>query len=141
MYYDLLSKLKNAEMAKKETVYTGFSKMDHAILKVLAKYKFVKEVQKKTSNGKPMLEVKLAGKKNDPAIREFQIRDQGIDVAATFASAKPVLPPYFTMPRRTRTSEPMRLMNGHSNALTFHRFNDLTLQHVKSPFTCLVLCH
>src|SRR6266481_1341584 len=73
MYYDLLPKLKNAEMAQKETVYSGFSKMDFAILKILAQYKFVKEVQKKTAAGKNVLEVKLAGKKNDPAISEFKI--------------------------------------------------------------------
>lgn len=73
MYYDLLAKIKNAEMAKKEKLTTPFSKFDLAVAKVLVKAGYLNDVQKKSSNRQNFLEIKLAGAKKKPAINGFKI--------------------------------------------------------------------
>jgi small subunit ribosomal protein S8 len=59
MYYDLLTKIKNAEQAKKEGLTTPFSKMDFAVAKILAQAGYISDVQKKTTGRVDSLEIKL----------------------------------------------------------------------------------
>ncbi len=59
MYYDAIIKVKNAQMAGKESVLVPYSRMDYAIFRVLADRRFVKDVQRKTIGRRNMLEVKL----------------------------------------------------------------------------------
>jgi len=63
MYWDLLPRIKNAEMAGKNSFLAPFSKMDHAVSEVLRDAGYVKDAQKKTTGKKHFLEIKLNPKK------------------------------------------------------------------------------
>ena len=76
MYYDLLAKIKNAGRAKKEAVFTPFSKMDFEIAKILVEKKYLTDVQKKNIDRKSFMEVKLAYRDGEPAISDFKIRSK-----------------------------------------------------------------
>ena len=73
MYYDLLAKIKNAEMAKKKKLTAPFSKFDLAVAKVLVKAGYLNDVQKKSSNRQSFLEIKLVDAKKRPVINGFKI--------------------------------------------------------------------
>ncbi len=60
MYYDLLIRIKNAEVAEKDSLVAGFSGLDLAVAKILAEGGYIKDVQKKTVGKKSFLEIKLA---------------------------------------------------------------------------------
>ncbi|MBI3046616.1 MAG: 30S ribosomal protein S8 [Candidatus Harrisonbacteria bacterium] len=59
MYYDLLTKIKNAQAVKKESIKIPYTNMDFAIAEILAKHKFVEEVFKKGRMPKRVLDIKL----------------------------------------------------------------------------------
>ncbi len=59
MVNDTLTKIKNAQAAKKESLKISFSNMDLAVLEVLEKNKFVESVAKKGRMPKRIIEVKL----------------------------------------------------------------------------------
>ena len=59
MYIDLLTKIKNAGMAKQEGIKTHYSKMDEAILSVLAKNRYIEDFDKKGRGPKKVLDVKI----------------------------------------------------------------------------------
>lgn len=73
MYYDLLARIKNAEMAKKGTVVAPFSKMDHEIAQILVAAKYIRGAEKKIIHKKNFLEIKLSYKDHLPAIRDFKV--------------------------------------------------------------------
>ncbi|PIT92290.1 MAG: 30S ribosomal protein S8 [Candidatus Harrisonbacteria bacterium CG10_big_fil_rev_8_21_14_0_10_42_17] len=60
MYTDTLTRIRNAQAVRKETVKMPFSKMDLAVLELLKDHKYIEEVQKKGRHPKRVLEVKLA---------------------------------------------------------------------------------
>jgi len=64
MYYDLLPKIKNAILARKEKITVPFSKMDLAILKSLVAGGYVKSVEKKTVGRRNLLDVHLRDRKD-----------------------------------------------------------------------------
>src|SRR5258708_6172531 len=72
MYYDLLPRIKNAYMAKKETTTAPFSKMDFAIAKVLVDAGYLKDAQKKSGGRYPALELRLAYKNDKPVFTDFK---------------------------------------------------------------------
>ena len=74
MYYDLLVKIKNAQMAKKESVQTRFSKFDFAVLKALAGARYIEDVQKKNIGKRTILEIKLKYKNHMPAMTDFRLK-------------------------------------------------------------------
>mgnify|MGYP001586230108 CR=1 FL=1 len=76
MYYDLLARIKNAFLAEKISLLSPFSKMDFEIAKILAREKYLKEVQKKVVNRKNFLEIKLAYQNHKPSFRDFKIMSQ-----------------------------------------------------------------
>lgn len=59
MYIDLLTKLKNAQKAKKESLKVPFSTMDFAIAEILSARGFVGAVSKKGRMPKRVLEIDL----------------------------------------------------------------------------------
>lgn len=73
MYYDLLAKIKNAGLVKKEGFVTSFSNFDFEVAKVLMAGHFLKDVQKKTVGSKKYLEVKVNYKNNAPVMSDFKI--------------------------------------------------------------------
>ena len=60
MHYDLITRIKNAESAEKDSLIAIFSKVDFAIAKILAEAGYIKDVQKKSMGRKSFLEIKLA---------------------------------------------------------------------------------
>jgi len=59
MYFDLLTKIKNAQAVKKESIKMPYSNMDMKIAEILAANKFVESVEKKGRLPKRIIEVKL----------------------------------------------------------------------------------
>ncbi len=59
MYTDLLTKLRNAQKARKEMLKLPYSNMDFAVAELLGKYNFVENVSKKGRMPKRVIEIKL----------------------------------------------------------------------------------
>ncbi len=73
MYYDLLTKIKNAERARKESILTPYAEFDFAVAKLLQTHGFVKEVEKRAIGRKNFIEVKLKYRNGEPALTDFKI--------------------------------------------------------------------
>ncbi len=73
MYYNLLAKIRNAALAKKDTLVVPFSNFDYNVAKLLAERGYLKDVQKKTSGNKKFIEIKLSYKNSSPSISGFKI--------------------------------------------------------------------
>ena|SRR6185369_9606444 len=73
MYYDLLAKIKNAQMARKESFQTSYSKADFEVAKILIAAGYLKDAQKKTVGKKNYLEVRLAYKNHKGALSDFKL--------------------------------------------------------------------
>lgn len=73
MYYDLLAKIKNGELAKKDRILVPFSRLDFAVAKILAEAGYLSGAQKKSVGRHNFIELKLAGTKNGPAVSGFKI--------------------------------------------------------------------
>lgn len=69
MYTDLLTRLKNAQAVKKESVKLPYSKMDEAVLGVLLRHGYVEDVQKRGRMPKRILDVKLKYSEMEGVIR------------------------------------------------------------------------
>ncbi|TSC96708.1 MAG: small subunit ribosomal protein S8 [Parcubacteria group bacterium Athens0714_26] len=63
----LLTKIKNGQAVKKETVKEPYSKMNMAVLEILKKYNYIESVSTK-SNSQKTIEVKLKYKNNKGVI-------------------------------------------------------------------------
>lgn len=91
MYYDTIIKVKNAQMARKESVLVPYSRVDHAVLRALAEKRFVKDVQRKTVGRRNMLEVRLKYEGGKPRIEGVKIMSKpGRRVYRPYAELKPV---------------------------------------------------
>ncbi|TSC82027.1 MAG: small subunit ribosomal protein S8 [Parcubacteria group bacterium Gr01-1014_20] len=73
MYQDLLSKIRNAGLARKDSLLVPFSDMDFSISKILANGGYVKEAQKKTISRKNFIEIRLDYNGRDPILKNFKI--------------------------------------------------------------------
>lgn len=73
MHYDLLAKIKNAYAARKEGFQTPYSKLNHEVAKLLVRYRFLKDVQKRVSDKKLFLDIKLAYDDGSPRFQDFKI--------------------------------------------------------------------
>jgi len=73
MYYDLLAQLKNATRARKEQITVPFSKMDYAVLKVLADAGYVRAPEKEVVGKKSFITVRLIYKNKIGAIDDFKL--------------------------------------------------------------------
>lgn len=91
MYYDAIIKVKNAQMARKESVFVPYSQMDHAVLRALAERRFIKEVQRKTIGRRNMIEVKLKYENGSPRIEGVKIVSKpSRRIYKPYAELKPV---------------------------------------------------
>ncbi|BCX16146.1 MAG: 30S ribosomal protein S8 [Candidatus Parcubacteria bacterium] len=72
MYINLLTQLKNAQMAGKEKIKFPFSKMDEKIASLLAENGFIASVEKKGRGTKRFLEIFLSYKNKKGAIAGFR---------------------------------------------------------------------
>jgi len=59
MYINLLTQLKNAQAAKKESIKVPYSKIDERILEILKKNGYVEDFEKKGRGAKRILEIGL----------------------------------------------------------------------------------
>ena len=73
MYIDLLTKLKNAQAVKRESIKLPYSNMDLAIAEVLSKHKFIEEASKKGRMPKRLLELRLKYKEGNGVIQGIKI--------------------------------------------------------------------
>lgn len=68
MYIDLLTKIKNAQQARKETLKVYYSNMDMAIADILVKENYIESAAKKGRVPKRVIEIKLKYKDKEGAI-------------------------------------------------------------------------
>ncbi len=68
MYLDLLTKIKNAQKARKETLKVPYSNLDFAVAEVLAKNNYLDSVAKKGRMPKRVIEIKLRYEKGHGVI-------------------------------------------------------------------------
>ncbi len=73
MYYNLLTKIKNAQAVKAESIKIPLSNMDLVIAELLAKHKFIDEAVKKGRAPKRILEVKLKYKQGKGAVQGVRL--------------------------------------------------------------------
>ena len=73
MYWDLLPKIKNAVRAKHQSLHVPYSKMDYAVAQVLLQEGYLKDVQKKTSGRRTVLELKLAYERGEAVFGDFKL--------------------------------------------------------------------
>lgn len=73
MYYDLLPKLKNATRARKESIRVPYSKMDLAVLRVLAARGYVKDAEKEMVGRKQFIGIRLAYKDKQGVMSDFKL--------------------------------------------------------------------
>lgn len=59
MYINLLTKLKNAQAVKKESIKIPYSKMDERILEVLKENNYIKDFDKRGKGTKRVMEIEL----------------------------------------------------------------------------------
>lgn len=73
MYIDLLTKIKNAQAVKKETIKVPYSKMDEEITSVLVKNGYLDGFEKKGRNPKRILDIKLKYNEGGGAISGIKL--------------------------------------------------------------------
>ena len=73
MYTDFLTRIRNAQAAKKETLKAPFSKMDMAIAELLAKKGYIERAEKKGRMPRRVIEVTLRYKDGVPAIQHVTL--------------------------------------------------------------------
>lgn len=59
MYIDLLTKIKNAQAAKKENLKVSYSKMDERILEILKDSGYIDDFEKKGRGAKRIMDIEL----------------------------------------------------------------------------------
>lgn len=74
MYLNVLTKIRNAQAVRQESVKVPFSNFDAAILEVLEKRKFIESVAKKGRMPKRILEVQLRYVKGKGAITGMKVQ-------------------------------------------------------------------
>lgn len=72
MYVDLLTKIKNAQAAEKESIKVMYANMDFAIAEILAKHQFIKAVFKKGRMPKRVIDIRLKYKDGKGVIQGFR---------------------------------------------------------------------
>ena len=91
MYTDVLTRIRNAQAAKKDSLKVPFSNMDLVILELLARYGYVASVNKKGRMPKRVIEVMLKyDEKKAGAIRG--VSHLSVPSRRVYASAKELRP-------------------------------------------------
>jgi len=88
---DLIIRIKNGYMAKKETIESPYSKYKEAVLKKLVDLKFIKGYKIKGEIKKNMI-IDLAYEEGKPAISDIKVYSKpGMRVYISYKNLKPVL--------------------------------------------------
>ena len=88
---DLIIRIKNGYMAKKETIESPYSKYKEAVLKKLVDLKFIKGYKVKGEIKKNMI-IDLAYEEGKPAISDIKVYSKpGMRVYISYKNLKPVL--------------------------------------------------
>ena len=91
MYTDILTQLKNAQLAKKKKIKVPYSNLDMAVLEILSKHGFIEEVSKKGRMPKRVIEIKLKYSENKGVIDGFKlISKPSQKIYSGFKNLKPV---------------------------------------------------
>ena len=91
MYTDLLTKIKNAQAVKKESIKVSYSKMDEAILALLTKNKYIEDCEKKGRGPKKILDIRLKYNDKIPAIADVKfVSKPGRRIYLGYKDLKPV---------------------------------------------------
>jgi len=91
MYTDILTQLKNAQLAKKKKIKVPHSNLDMAVLEILSKHGFIEEVSKKGRMPKRVIEIKLKYSENKGVIDGFKlISKPSQKIYSGFKNLKPV---------------------------------------------------
>jgi small subunit ribosomal protein S8 len=69
---NLITQLKNAGNAGHESVTVSYSKLKYAVLEVLKKEGFIKDIEEKTEKGRKMLVISLLSENRTPRISGVQ---------------------------------------------------------------------
>jgi small subunit ribosomal protein S8 len=72
MHYDILPKIKNAGVARKESLFTKNSKLAYAFAQALVRTGYLKAASVKVSGKKSFLELKLAYRNGVPVMQDFR---------------------------------------------------------------------
>jgi small subunit ribosomal protein S8 len=73
MYYNLLSQIKNALLARKDKIVVPFSRMDMAIANVFVETGYLKGADTETIGGKKCLVLRLVRAEKKGAMNDFKI--------------------------------------------------------------------
>ena len=73
MYYDFLTRIKNAARAGKETVIAPFSTMDLSIAKLLVEAGYLKSADKRVIGHKNFIEVAVTYRDKKPVLTDFKL--------------------------------------------------------------------
>jgi small subunit ribosomal protein S8 len=73
MYYDLLVRIKNAGLAKHETLQVPFTKFDFAVARLLVDAGYLDDAQKKAVGKRNVIELRLRYKNKAPVLADFRI--------------------------------------------------------------------
>ncbi|MBI2075053.1 MAG: 30S ribosomal protein S8 [Candidatus Harrisonbacteria bacterium] len=72
MLHDFLTRIKNAQRARLQNVKAPFSRLDFAIVELLAKHKYIESAEKRGRMPKRIIDVKLRYTDEGGAIREIK---------------------------------------------------------------------
>lgn len=73
MYIDLLTRIKNAQKARKESMKLPYSTMDMAVAELLVKHGYLLEAAKKGRMPRRVIEIRLAYPNGNPAITGINV--------------------------------------------------------------------
>jgi len=73
MYYDLLVRIKNAALARREVLQAPSSKLDFAIARLLVTAGYLEDAQKKNVGKRSVLELRLRYKNKQPTFSDFRV--------------------------------------------------------------------
>lgn len=73
MYYDLLTRIKNAARVQKESVLAPFSNMDLAVAKLLVEEGYLKSADQKMIGRKNFIEMTIAYNGKTPKLTDFKL--------------------------------------------------------------------
>jgi small subunit ribosomal protein S8 len=91
MYIDLLTRIKNAQLVKKESVKAPYSKIDEEIVEILAKNNYLKGYEKKGRKIKRILHIELRYEKGKGAINGIKfISKPSRRIYVSYREIKPV---------------------------------------------------
>ena len=114
MYIDILTRIKNAQAARKEKLKVPYSKMDMAVLRLLNDHKFVHSVEKKGRIPKRSIEIKIKynAKKEGPITGIKFVSTPGRKIYAGYRDLKSVKSGYglsvISTPRGIMTGQEAR---------------------------------